>query len=151
MKPKTTCHQCSKMHRKCDQVKPLCGRCRRLGKSCTYNNDILADGYQHDELSGAKYYAGTSHGTFQYGRLRQKQTGKILTVDEAIQWIEKQYNIPKARISMKSILLSSAVNRMNIVEFIKGSRYKQGGSKSVDKTNFCVYQFKKKDIHEIVW
>ena len=149
MKPKTSCYQCSKVHRKCDHVKPLCGRCRRMGKSCTYNHDILDDDYQHDELSEAKN-AGT-HAVYQYGCLKHKQTGEILTMDEAIQWIEKQYNIPKSRISMKSILLSSAVNRMFIFEFIKGSRYKQGGSKSVDKTNFCVYHFKKKDIHEIVW
>ena len=152
MKLKTSCQQCSRMHRRCDQLKPLCGRCLRKGKSCTYNYDIFHDDFQQYESSKVAY-GGTHAGVYQFGRLRHKLTGEILTIDESIQWIEKTYNIPKSPTSMKSILLSSAVNRMNIVEFIKGCQYiKQGGSsKNVDKTSFCVYKFRKRDIHEIVW
>ena len=142
------CYQCSGAHRKCDKMKPVCGRCSRLGKPCTYKEIRIVEDHQHDELSST---AISTDNIYQHGRLRIKQNGKIMTVDEAVRRIQMEYNIPKSSSSIKSILLSSPKNRIVIFEFIKGYQFKRKPNDTIDKIYFYIYKFKKKDIHEIMW
>ena len=147
MKLKVTCLQCSHLHLKCDQAKPECGRCSRLSKPCAYKSQVRDDDHQREKASTEL----PNHDLYRYGRLRNKQTGEIMTINEAIQTIQAENNIRQSDISIISIILSSKYNMMGIFEFIKGSPYKKKHKTAVDNNDFCIYQLRKTDLQEMLW
>ena len=152
MKPRSICYQCSKLHRRCDQKKPKCGRCIRMGKSCTYTASLgcADEDPQRDDYSNSTSYIDVNGlESYHYNLLRHKQTGKVMTIDEAIKIIQTQNNIPQSGTAMKSILLSSALNRIGIFEFIRGCQFQSRLNNTINKNDFCIYKFRKKDLLEM--
>ena len=152
MKTTNRCLHCSKEHRKCDQVKPICGRCKRLGKSCSYSglytNIMGNNGHQ---LYGHLNTFNIEDETFQIGRLKHKYTRQLMSFEEAVQRIQKENNISSSNISAKSIIFSSAKNRIAMFEFIKGSLFNNKFNNTIDKIYFNFYQLRKKDLQEMIW
>ena len=159
MKRKTRCIQCSKEHRKCDQIKPVCGRCSATGKTCSYPKITSKRISFLEQYSHKQYSYHTNHGNvinsniydenYQHGRLRQKHSNQLSTLDEAVQRVQKEYDLPKCHITATSIIISSPTNRITIFEYIKGASISQ--KNNLDKTYFCMSKFKKKEVHEMMW
>ena len=144
IKPRTSCLPCAKLHYKCDKQKPACGRCTRLDKTCSYST-IENDG-NHRRLESVMDYSNE-----QYCRLRDGFRNNINSIENITHKIQKEYNAPKSQISMCSIILSSPINRNAIMEFIKGSPRKKQMKTHVDKNNFSIHQYTKKQNLEMLW
>ena len=176
MKIKTTCLSCTKVHRKCDQQKPICGRCSRLDIPCIYNNinvnlrtSCLPCAKLHQKCDKQKPVCGRcnrlskicTYDTTDNDENHQQQIESDLmrykidnatnTMERIIQKIQEEYNTPKSHKSITSIILSSSMNRKTIMDFIKGSPFKNQAKTHVDKHNFCIHQYTKKQILEILW
>ena len=141
------CSTCSRGKRKCDQLKPVCGRCSRLGKSCSYS--LVKDETENQMHPNISMKCKES---CKYGRLRHKATNTIMTVEDAIKKIGKENNIHIANnITMGSIILSSPMNRITIFEFIKGSNYKKHAKSTLDKSAFQIHLYSNRQKLEIIW
>ena len=145
IRPRSSCLSCANLHQKCDKQKPVCGRCNRLGKICTYNTTDNDDNHQqHIEPD-------IDHTNEPDDLLRYKIDNATNTMERIIQKIQEEYNTPKSHKSITSIILSSSMNRKTIMDFIKGSPFKNQAKTHVDKHNFCIHQYTKKQILEILW
>ena len=145
MRQRTTCVPCANSHRKCDQQKPTCERCIRVGKSCSYIN-INNESKNHVQIHSSTFsYIETN------GRLRHKTSNAINTLEIIAHKLKKEINAPKSNISMGSIILSSPMNRRTIIEFIKGFSYKRLLKAPLDKNIFCIHRHTKKQNLEMLW
>ena len=143
-----SCSSCAVGKRKCDQMKPACGRCNRLLKTCTYTHQI------NNESVASIMSTHTDH-PYQYGLIKHKTTDAVMTIDNAINMIRKKQNIPKPNniniITMTSIILSSQLNRKTISEFITGSKSKKHLKTALDKNIFCIHHYTKRQNLEMLW
>jgi hypothetical protein len=83
LKRQNVCHSCEKAKSRCDQTRPSCGRCTKLGKSslCVYPHGPRDDGVTQNpgQISGADQLSGLAETYVRLTNLVMNQPGLIST------------------------------------------------------------------------
>ena len=141
MKRIRRCVSCAIGKRKCDQLKPACGRCRRLGKNMFLRR-------RYDPWKWIRRSFQTRWST----SIKHKATHAVMTIDNAIKMMRAEENVAKSNnITMTSIILSSPVNRKTILKFIMGSQSSKHLKTALDKNIFWIHHYTKRQNLEMLW